>query len=288
MNTVTIAFAARSERMVTVQDFDSIETPENVELRRRLAGIGSRLIAGFLDTLLIALMYCVLFILLLVAGINVADNIGVSNAAGKWVFALLILIAFAIYWGYFVVFEMWTNGQSPGKKYMKIRVVQVEGGGISFNSIAIRNLLRAVDGIGFYAVAGITMFMTRKVQRLGDLAAGTVVISEEVPNYSARYDKKKEITDEEAVTSAALKATGLRPEEYRLLRNYWLRREELNIEARRQLLPKLLRPILIRTGYSLPNDSLEVVEQYVEKLITKAKNAEHEVSRSEANPEVEE
>lgn len=269
-----------------VQDFDLIETPENVELQRRLAGIGSRFIAGFLDNLLIVLMYLVVFILLLVVGINVVADIGFSSTAEMWALAIIILTAFLIYWGYFILFEMLTNGQSPGKKYMKIRVVQVEGSGISFNSIAIRNLLRVVDAIGFYAVAGIAMFVTKKVQRLGDLAAGTVVISEEVPNYSARYDKKKKILDNETVTSAALEATGLKPEEYRLLQNYWLRREELNIEAKKQLLPQMIRPILNRMGNSLPNESLGVLEEYVKKIITKARKAEQEANKGTNNLEL--
>lgn len=269
-----------------MQDYDLIETPENVELQRRLAGIGSRFIAGFLDNLLIALIYIVLFILLLAVGINLRD-VGISGIAQIWLFTFIILIAFAIYWGYFVLFEMWTNGQSPGKKYVKIRVVQVEGGGISFTSIAIRNLLRVVDAIGFYAVAGIVMFVTKKIQRLGDLAAGTVVISEELPNYSARYDQKKQILDNEAITSAALEATGLKPEEYRLLHNYWLRRKELNIEARRQLLPQLIRPILNRMGHSLPNESLEVLEEYVERIITKARSTEQKAEKEIDNSEAE-
>jgi uncharacterized RDD family membrane protein YckC len=269
-----------------VQDFDLIETPENVELQRSLAGIGSRFIAGFLDSLLIVLMYLVLFLLFLLVGdINILDNVGVSRAVERWTLVGVILIAFSIYWGYFALFEICTNGQSPGKKYMKIRVVQIEGEGISFSSIAIRNLLRAVDAIGFYAVAGIVMFATSKVQRLGDLAAGTVVISEELPDYSARYDKKKHVVDDQMATSTALKATGLKPEEYRLLRNYWLRREELSIEVRGQLLSQLVRPILNRTGQSLPDASLAAFEKYVDEIITKAISAEREAEKKTDDPE---
>ena len=260
-----------------MQDFDLIETPENVELQRSLSGIGSRFIAGFIDNLLIALMYFVLFVLLLLLGnINILNDIGVSNSTEAWALVVVILVAFSIYWGYFVFFEMWTNGQSPGKKYMKIRVVQIEGDGISFSSIAVRNLLRAIDAVGFYAVAGIVMFVTKKVQRLGDIAAGTVVISEELPDYSARYDKKRHIIDNQAVTSAVLEATGLKPEEYRLLHNYWLRREELSIEARKRLLPGLVCPILNRTEQSLPEQSLEEFEKYVDRMITKAMTAAQE------------
>ncbi|MBN2317342.1 MAG: RDD family protein [Sedimentisphaerales bacterium] len=263
-----------------MHDFDLIETPENVELRRCLAGIGSRFIAGFLDNLLIFLMYLFLFLLFLLLGnINILDDVGVSSATERWALAGLILVAFSIYWGYFALFEAWTNGQSPGKKYMKIRVVQIEGEGISFNSIAIRNLLRAVDAIGLYAVGGMVMFVTKKVQRLGDLAAGTVVISEEMPNYSAHYDKKKQLVDNQAATSIILEATGLTPEEYQLLHNYWLRREELNIEARGQLLPQLVRPILNRIGQSLPDASPATFEKYVDEMMAKAENAEREARR---------
>ncbi len=249
-----------------MQEFDLIETPENVELQRRLAGIGSRFLAGFLDNLLILLFYFLLFILLLIARVNVWDA-GFSNATGIWLSAVVILIAFIIYWGYFVFFEMLTNGQSPGKKYVKIRVVQVEGGGISFSSIAIRNLLRVVDFIGFYAVAGVFMFFTKKAQRLGDIAAGTVVVSEELPDYSSRYDKKGKVMDNDTIVSSVLENTGLKPEEYRILRNYWLRRGELKIEVRRQLLPRIVRPILKRTGQTLPDESLETLEEYIEKTL---------------------
>jgi uncharacterized RDD family membrane protein YckC len=265
-----------------VQDFDLIETPENVELQRRLAGIGSRFIAGLMDTLLITLMYIVLLLLFLTLGINIISQVGISNVLEMWMLAIMIFVAFLIYWGYFVLFEMWTNGQSPGKKYMKIRVVMLEGGGISLNSIAVRNLLRVVDAIGFYAVAGIAMFVTKKVQRLGDLAAGTVVISEEIPDYSARYDKKKRVLDNQAITSTVLEATGLKPEEYRILHNYWLRRGELTIEARSRILPQLLQPIFVRMGQSMPGNSLAFLEEYVGRLMDKARNAEKEIDR-EAN-----
>ena len=249
-----------------MEEFDFIETPENVELQRRLAGVGSRFLAGLLDILVISLIYVVLFILLLIAQIDIRDA-DFSSSSGIWLSAVLILVAFLIFWGYFIFFEMWMNGQSPGKKYVKIRVVQVGGGSISFSSIAIRNILRIVDILGFYTVAGIFMFLSKKVQRLGDIAAGTVVISEEIPDYSSRYDKKGRVIDDELVVSATLESTGLKPEEYRILRNYWLRRGELTIEARRQLLPRIIRPILERLGQTLPNDSPEVLEGYVEQVM---------------------
>jgi len=262
-----------------VQDFDFIETPENVELQRRLAGIGTRFIAGLIDNLLIGLMYLVLFLFLVIFDMNIAGKAGIESPARIWALTLVIIIAFAIYWGYFVFFEMRTNGQSPGKKFMKIRVVQMEGTGISFNAIAIRNLLRAVDMIGLYAIAGISMFFTQKMQRLGDLAAGTVVVSEELPNYSAYNDQKRQVLDNEAITPGALEATGLKPQEYRLLNNYWLRREELSLEVRSRLLPQLVRPVLSRLGRTLPDESLDTLEYFVAEILTMAINARQQTTK---------
>ena len=232
-----------------MDEFDIIETPENVDLQRRLAGIGSRFVAGLLDALLIVAALLVVMLVSLAFGVSLfAFGADLAHRADAWVLALFILLGFLIYWGYFALFETWMNGQTPGKRYMRIRVVQQEGGAISFNAVAIRNLLRAVDIVGVYAVAGVVMFLTRKVQRLGDLAAGTVVISEEVPDYAAKPDTKATVPEEIPPASAALDAAHLKPQEYRLLYNYWLRRDQLSLEARRQLLPKLLRPILERPG----------------------------------------
>ncbi len=257
-----------------MDEFDTIETPENVDLQRRLAGIGSRFLAGLLDTVLIVTALLVLGLLALAFGVSfVTLGAGAARRADAWVLALFFVLLFLIYWGYFVLFETWLNGQTPGKRYMRIRVVQQEGGAISFNAIAIRNLLRAVDMMGLYAVAGVVMFLTRKVQRLGDLAAGTVVVSEEIPDYAAQPDTKATVPDEIPPAPAALEAAQLKPQEYRLLYNYWLRRDQLSLEARAQLLPKLLRPILERTGTPLEANTLPMLERRVEELLRQARTA---------------
>jgi uncharacterized RDD family membrane protein YckC len=258
-----------------IDDFDIIETPENVNLQRRLAGIGSRFLAGLLDTLLIVGLYAVLFLAFVAFGSNpLRVRPSLVDTASTVIFAILILFAFLIYWGYFVLFEARLNGQTPGKKYMKIRVVQQEGAAATLDSIAVRNLLRVVDFIGLYAVAGIVMFVTKKSQRLGDLAAGTVVISEEIQDYAAKSDKKRKLFHEVSPAAACLAATGLKTEEYQLLHNYWLRRHELSLEARERLLPELIRPILNRMGVMPANQSLLVLEQHVEDLLTQARGTD--------------
>jgi len=118
------------------------------------------------------------------------------------------------------------------------------------------------------------MFLTKKAQRLGDLAAGTVVISEEVPDYAAKADQKAQLL-EEVPGEAALGTTVLKPQEYRLLRNYWLRRDQLSLEARAQLLPKLLGPILDRLGTPLTQYTPGSLERRLEELMRQAQGADN-------------
>jgi uncharacterized RDD family membrane protein YckC len=256
-----------------MQDFDFIETPENVELQRKLAGIGTRFIAGLLDNLIIFAIFLVLFLLGL---FSVGAGAMFSSEAGAVVIGFLIVVMFVVYWGYFAFFEMVTNGQSPGKKSQSIRVVKDGGGAITFIDIAIRNLLRAVDFLGMYAVAGIFMFITRKSQRLGDLAAGTVVILEAVSDYSARSGRKKSVQWEEEATAEVLRATQLTPEEYRVLRNYWQRRNELSLPARRRLLQQLVQPILKRAGQLRGDESIPQLEHALAALMRTVAHAKAE------------
>ncbi len=254
-----------------MQELDFIETPENVELQRRLAGIGTRFIAGLLDTLILIAIYVVLLLIWLVSTFaDVSGDADFLFEAWTWSMAILLLLGFVVYWGYFVFFEMRTNGQSPGKKSQKIRVVKDGGGAITFTDIAIRNLLRVVDGIAGYAVAGICMFVTRKAQRLGDLAAGTVVISEATSEYFARSGSKGDVQWQREASPEALRATGLNPEEYRLLSNYWMRRSQITLDARRQLLLTLVLPILKRHGQAPRDESVAMLEYHLELLMHKA------------------
>lgn len=250
-----------------MEEFDYIETPENVELQRRLAGIGSRVYAGFIDSLILGILYLLFFIFFVVAGIDPIKGAGLSNSIEIWSLAILIFLGFAVYWGYFILFETITNGQTIGKKYTKIRVVQKEGQGVTFGSIVVRNLLRTVDAVGVYSVGIISMFATEKIQRLGDLAAGTVVISENTPEFSASSDDKKELIVEEAQTVEGVLEVGFSAEEYKLLQNYWARRNEFDLEARKKILTQLFVPVLERLGYRSPHSSVTSLENLLKMLL---------------------
>jgi uncharacterized RDD family membrane protein YckC len=257
-----------------VDVLDLIETPENVELEQRLAGIGSRFMAGVIDGLILTGMSIAVFIVF--SALSMLDPFEAQLGLGTALFAVAI---FLLFWGYFVFFEYRTNGQTPGKKTMRIRVVREGGMPITFRDVAVRNLLRIVDSFPsmiISVIGGVVMFATKKCQRLGDLAAGTVVVSEQPVDYSAKSDRRVTAEWEADAGAAALRATGLTPEEYRVLSNYWMRRGELTLEARYNVLPKLLAPILARSGQALADGRLETLEAYVELLMRQAWYAENE------------
>ncbi len=152
----------------------NIDTPENVVFGYEVAGIGSRFLATLLDSILIVFLigiaYLTAALLLAATGL---DNIGSATLA---VFGF---IAFAILWGYYILFEIVWNGQSPGKRWQGLRVLRLDGTPVSASEVTIRNLIRIVDFLPFaYGVGVIAMFISDQSRRLGDLAAGTLVIRE--------------------------------------------------------------------------------------------------------------
>jgi uncharacterized RDD family membrane protein YckC len=162
----------------------SIDTPELVALEFPLAGIGSRCLASLMDYLLQAIVFvAAIFLFAAIGSSGGASQSGTQHAgevADKWVVAILILIPFLFQWGYFTLFEAFWSGRTPGKRLMKVRVIHQTGRGITFFESMIRNLIRAVDFLpSFYAVGVASLFITKRHQRLGDLAAGTLVVHEQ-------------------------------------------------------------------------------------------------------------
>ena len=157
----------------------SIETPELVAIEMPLAGIGSRFIALLIDYLI----WTAGIIVLLLVGLIVRPAMRAFSSLGyQWTVAIVIFIVFLVNWGYFTLFEAFWNGQTPGKRAAKIRVIQRSGRAIGLFESMARNLVRYIDQIPFfYAVGVITMFSTRQHQRLGDLAAGTLVVRDREP-----------------------------------------------------------------------------------------------------------
>jgi uncharacterized RDD family membrane protein YckC len=184
-----------------------IETPERVPLAFALASIGNRFIAVAIDH------FIQYFSIFLVAWAFVAAaGAGGGSAADtpdgtlgqimaetpKWTIAILIIVVFLLFSGYFIFFEWIMNGQTPGKRLMKLRVIREDGRPITLWEAIARNLLRIFDAIpGFvvpvYSIGLISIFMSNRDQRIGDLFAGTVVIREragEAPTFAETFSHR--------------------------------------------------------------------------------------------------
>lgn len=175
-----------------------ITTPEYVELEYTISGIGSRFIAMLLDGLIQFGILIIGYLVLAIGGFGSTLNDSLSQLRffDSVIVAVFLLFLFLVFWGYFIFFEVRWNGQTPGKRAAGIRVIRDSGHPIDFRSSLIRNLVRIVDMLpGFYAIGFMVMFFDKHWKRLGDMAAGTMVVQE-----------AKKIDTQPTVQSAASKA----------------------------------------------------------------------------------
>jgi uncharacterized RDD family membrane protein YckC len=153
----------------------SIETPEQTSLEFAIAGIGSRFLALAFDTLIQAVVMALVF----TAGAFLIGSLLHGTLSAAWIFALVILLGFIVFFGYFAIFEAVWNGQTPGKRITRIRVIKDSGRPIAPAESVGRNLMRIVDSLPFlYAVGIVSALLSKQSKRLGDFVAGTIVIHE--------------------------------------------------------------------------------------------------------------
>ena len=163
--------------MTNTNDVLKIDTPENVTFDYDVAGIGSRFIAAMVDTSLILILQTVVIGSLILLGTIFGDADLSGSSMSTWILAILGLISFIFFWGYYIFFEILWNGQSPGKRWVGLRVIRVDGTPITASESIIRNLVRIIDFLPTaYGVGVVTMFINTNSRRVGDLAAGTIVV----------------------------------------------------------------------------------------------------------------
>ncbi len=162
-----------------------VDTPENITFGYEIAGIGSRFLAALVDTTIILLLQILVNMVLIMVLAKGADLKGMLSSgdfltsSASWVIALMGLISFFFFWGYYIFFEMLWNGQSPGKSLAKLRVIRADGTPITLTESIVRNLVRLIDFLPiYYGIGVVSMFINNQSRRLGDLAAGTLVIRE--------------------------------------------------------------------------------------------------------------
>lgn len=210
---------ARS-RPTTAQDHWQrleVETPEQVILDYELAGFGSRLLAGLCDAAIL-ITTSILFFLI------------VGSTAGRSPYGIAFswLVTVALFWGYFALFEGLYLGQTPGKKWMGIRVIRDTGHPIGMSEAALRNLLRAADALPPPFLLGLAMIALHpRAKRLGDLVAGTVVVRDrpaEAPTRPVEITASRKATDGGG-------APELTDAEFRMLEEYLNRAPGLTAEV---------------------------------------------------------
>ncbi len=154
-----------------------IETPERVPLHFALASIGNRFLACAFDHSLQMLFIGVVIWLVWMGNAGLYSQL---KEGPTWVLALLIVVVFLLWSSYFALFEWVWNGQTPGKRWLRLRVIREDGRPVTFWEAAARNLLRIFDmtPFPFYSVGLVCVFISSRDQRIGDMVAGTVVVRE--------------------------------------------------------------------------------------------------------------
>jgi uncharacterized RDD family membrane protein YckC len=211
--------------MRPAQGAERFVTPEAVEVTMDLAGLGSRMIAALIDS---AIQGAVLGALAFaIVGLELDET---PTAA------LLLGALFLVVFGYFFAFEGMWAGRTPGKRAQRIRVVRTDGQPVGWAQVAVRNLLRLVDVLPTsYTVGALSILLTKRSQRLGDLAAGTVVVRDQI----APAPRALMLPTAASIAGSGLDATALRDAEYSVIRSFLDRRSRLLPAARQQLSAQL-------------------------------------------------
>lgn len=148
-------------------------TPENVFIEYELAGLGSRMIAFVIDMLIQIGIIAVIAVVVILSGVQGYE----MNSISSILIAIGVILVFTIFFGYFIVCEMLMNGQSPGKKIVKLRVIKQTGEPINLLESFLRNILRIIDiYFSSYILGALMIIFTKDCKRVGDFAANTIVV----------------------------------------------------------------------------------------------------------------
>jgi uncharacterized RDD family membrane protein YckC len=247
----------------------SIDTPELVAIQMPLAGLGSRFLALLVDSLLwtAAILLLVLLFVFLMPAIR-----SFNKLSAQWTFAIIVFLIFLFNWGYFTLFEAFWNGQTPGKKIAHIRVIQRSGRPIGLLESMARNFIRYIDSLPtLYLIGILSIFLTRQHQRLGDLAAGTLVVRDEPLESSSQWNGSSLNSSSRIFTSSPLTPVSLPPEPHMLvtlpitslaklspadlevLENFLARRLDMPLDARATLATRIATALQSKSGLEIPS-----------------------------------
>ncbi|HEY6236670.1 MAG TPA: RDD family protein [Candidatus Elarobacter sp.] len=229
-----------------------VRTGESVAIRYELAGLGSRFLALVVDMLAqfaIALALLIVFAFASPA-VSRVGPLASKNVFG-WLLAFAVLIFFLIFFGWFIIFETWWSGRTPGKRALGLRVVRDGGFPIDIGAAIIRNLVRIAEAfLGFYAISAVSALVSKENKRLGDFAAGTLVVR----------DRADAVPDLDAyLARPARSEIGLSAEDRLLAERFLARRAALDSNARYRLAARIaerIRPTLSASYAHLSDEDL--------------------------------
>lgn len=236
--------------------FHEVLTTERVPFRYRVAGLGSRTLAWLIDFALILVLWAAgaLFSFPLELG---REGLGA---------ALMFVWIFAVYWGYFLLFEWLWSGQTLGKRALGIRVIQWRGTALTFYNSAVRNIVRFVDALpGLYAVGFAVAACNRENRRLGDFAADTLVVHVEQRAAPIRtLVDGRTAADKVRIGLWRQRLASLEREQKQTLLDLCLRRDQLRVAERTRLFRSAAQ--YFESRLELTPDEYESDEKFVLQL----------------------
>ena len=210
-----------------------VRTPESIAFRYELAGLGSRCLAVCIDLVIqFAILAAILWGLYYVGSRQEYRPISThdDDLARSFAIGLIVFVIFMIFYGYHILFEAFWNGQTPGKKMIGIRVVRDGGYPLDFGGAFLRNLVRiAEETLGFYTLAVISTLLSPENKRIGDYAAGTIVVRE------SRLAKPLTLRDALAEGEKRSSGAYLTDDERAVIARFLERRSSLDVNRRFEL-----------------------------------------------------
>jgi uncharacterized membrane protein SpoIIM required for sporulation/uncharacterized RDD family membrane protein YckC len=249
-----------SARDLDLRQHHGVETPEHVEVRFELAGVGSRVAAGLLDFLL----WLLGLMLLLLGGSAIAGVVATPRGAAQgWVYAGLTLLVFCLIWGYYTLFEAFNGGRTPGKQALGIRVVMDTGRSLTLQASVVRNLVRFIDCYipVLFLPALFSIWLHPSNKRPGDMAAGTIVVRDRPTDWTLGATAVEE-TPTEAIETGPPE---LSEEEFRLLDRFLGRLNDLTLEAQARVTADLVRRFEPRIPRRTPDAQAYLVTVFADE-----------------------
>ena len=228
-----------------------IRTGEAIAIRYELAGLGSRFLAVVVDGVAQIVVLIAGALLFTWGAASLHAMLPKAANASAWLTAIAVLGAFVVVAGWFIAFELWWSGRTPGKRALGLRVVRDGGFPIDAGAAVVRNLVRLVEfAFGFYALSAISALLSKENKRLGDFAAGTIVVR----------DRAERPLDLDAYLARPARGeTGLREADRVLIERFLARRGALDPSARADLAARIaarVRPTLVAPYGNLDEEGL--------------------------------